>query len=83
MGSEAEDDEMAGLPNMLDRPGWRRGPRSPCERCAHMLLDTSTRFHKPEAGAFPDGIPIAIQRGEMDHTEAVDGDHGYRFMPQP
>ncbi len=53
----------------------------PCERCAHMRPYTSTRFFKMTCPGFPEGIPLAIQRGEVDHTEAVEGDHGYRFKP--
>lgn len=62
-----------------DRAVMRRALKSPCQRCAHARIDTSTRFHQFVCPGFPDGIPVAIQRGEVDHTEAVDGDHGYRF----
>lgn len=29
--------------------------------------------------AFPDRIPAPICRGEHDHTEAYEGDHGVRY----
>lgn len=53
----------------------------PCEHCAHARLDTSTRFFQFTCPGFPDGIPAAIVRGEVDHSNEVEGDHGYRFKP--
>lgn len=51
----------------------------PCERCAHARQDRSTRFFQLTCPGFPDGIPAAIVRGEVDHTQPVEGDHGYLF----
>lgn len=31
--------------------------------------------------AFPDGIPLPIQSGEISHIEPVEGDHGIQFEP--
>lgn len=44
------------------------------------------RFHagrkdETSCDAFPEAIPAAILRSELDHRQAVDGDHGLRFDP--
>jgi hypothetical protein len=33
--------------------------------------------------AFPDGIPFAIQTGQIDHREPYSGDSGIRYEPAP
>lgn len=73
----------AELPDGFDdRIGRRTALAAPCQRCAHATLDTSTRFHQFVCPGFPNGIPVAIQLGENDHREAVEGDGGYRFKPR-
>ncbi len=42
-----------------------------------------SRYRKDvTCNAFPDGIPAAIIRSEVDHRQPVKGDHGLRFDPE-
>ena len=45
-----------------------------CLRCAHYT-------GQAECEAFPDGIPVAIIQGEIDHTKPYPGDNGIQFEP--
>lgn len=61
-------------------------PRSQCLVCAHrgQPRDDGTQV----CTAFPDGIPTAVQRNQVDHRQAQPGDHGIRWaslngMPFP
>lgn len=71
------------LPDALDdRPGRRHVMRAPCARCKHASWSLTAIDLKLNCPGFPNGIPHAITRGENNHREAVDGDHGYRFTPR-
>lgn len=43
-----------------------------CDLCLHLRPPRS-------CAAFPDGIPIDVMVGNIDHTKPVLGDHGIRF----
>jgi len=47
-----------------------------CADCKHV-------FDRPGVAckAFPDGIPFAIQSGQVDHRKPYKGDNGIRFEP--
>ena len=47
-----------------------------CLRCQHLNLLTLTT-----CDAFPDAIPLPIQRGENKHYAPFPGDHDIQFMP--
>lgn len=47
-----------------------------CLRCRHLnLLNLKT------CAAFPDAIPLPIQRGENNHFAPFPGDNGIQFAP--
>lgn len=46
-----------------------------CIHCAHRI--GVRRDH--QCAAFPDGIPLDIINGRIDHRLPVDGDHGIRY----
>jgi len=48
------------------------------------MIGTQCPFCKHYRGAlrcaaFPDGIPVSVLRGEVDHAAEVEGDGGIRF----
>lgn len=47
-----------------------------CFGCTNLL---SERVDGLACLAFPDGIPEVILTGEVDHSQAYPGDHGFRF----
>ena len=46
-----------------------------CDRCVFRFADAS------KCVAFPDGIPLEIAEGRVDHSKPYDGDGGIRFVP--
>lgn len=71
------------LPDTLDdRAGRRQVMRAPCARCVHASWSVASNDLALSCPGFPNGIPDAIQRGENDHRNAVEGDGGYRFTPR-
>jgi hypothetical protein len=58
-------------------PDWARDfgiNEGICGMCEHLQEGTGLTCK-----AFPKGIPQAVLRGEVDHREPVEGDHGTRF----
>lgn len=53
-------------------------PSPLCQFCIHQYDDDASRCR-----AFPDGIPLAIVRSEVDHRLPVAGDNGYQFVADP
>ena len=45
-----------------------------CHKCKHRV-DVMT------CDAFPQGIPVEILAGEIDHTKPYEGDNGIQFEP--
>jgi hypothetical protein len=43
-----------------------------CHMCKHRLVGTKCL-------AYPDGIPLPILTGDIDHREPYPGDHGLQF----
>lgn len=61
-------------------------PQSQCLVCAHRREPQADGTQTCDA--FPNGIPLAIQRNQVDHREPQLGDHGVRWkslmdMPFP
>ena len=50
-----------------------------CMVCKHYRRDYTGWGYRCDA--FPDGIPKLIIESEVDHREAIDGDHGIQFEP--
>jgi hypothetical protein len=46
-----------------------------CNRCIH-------RKDGLTCEAYPEGIPIEIVSGELDHHKPLPGDHGIQFAPR-
>lgn len=46
-----------------------------CQACIH-------RRAGAKCAAFPNGIPLGIQRDEISHKEPYPCDHGVRFAPR-
>lgn len=51
-----------------------------CSTCKHFDLKVQDRN---VCAAFPDGIPVGIQLGEIGHQMPVEGDHGIVWEPAP
>ncbi len=47
-----------------------------CNQCRHVSDNGMT------CAAFPQGIPIPILSGKVQHTKPYPGDHGIRFEPR-
>ena len=50
-----------------------------CNFCKHFSFEASIDRGLPVCGAFPDGIPVEIWKGDNKHTESYPGDHGIQF----
>jgi hypothetical protein len=49
-----------------------------CFVCRH--LDHPDELEAPmTCSAFPDGIPLMVLDGDVDHTKPIDGDGGIQF----
>jgi hypothetical protein len=48
-----------------------------CFECKHLRPDEGA-----VCDAFPQGIPIEIASGQIDHLEPRKGDHGIQFEPR-
>lgn len=53
-------------------------PSPLCQFCVHQYDDDASQCR-----AFPEGIPLAIVRSEVDHRLPVDGDNGFQFLSDP
>lgn len=49
-----------------------------CHLCRHLDREES---QGRVCEAFPDGIPLAVRAGVVDHRSPVAGDHGIQFEP--
>src|SRR4051794_6594165 len=56
------------------------GQYSAVDQCS---LCRRRELTRPVCAAFPDGIPIEIIIGVVDHLEPVEGDHGLQRLPTP
>jgi hypothetical protein len=54
---------------MPDMPG--------CDTCAHLGANGLT------CKAFPQGIPLMIQSGDLEHVDPLEGDGGFQYKPVP
>ena len=63
-----------------------RGPQF-CDLCTwHRPSPRQWQPGSPEPGtcaAFPDGIPVDVFIGRLDHRMPLSGDNGLRFWPRP
>jgi len=48
-----------------------------CMRCTRYFVDPDKDV--PVCLAFPNGIPVEIYTGEVDHSEPFKGDNGLQF----
>lgn len=63
---------------MTDKLVWKPGELQPvgiCAGCRHL--------RGAYCDAFPQGIPMDILLGEIDHRLPVQGDRGIQFEPLP
>lgn len=51
-----------------------------CMSCRH--FDAAVK-DRDVCEAFPEGIPVEILDGSVDHRQPVEGDHGVRWEPSP
>ena len=49
--------------------------RCACDECRHF-------FGEGKCQAFPEGIPLAVLNGEVEHCHPIAGDHGIMFEPR-
>ena len=47
-----------------------------CNNCRHRFDDGIT------CEAFPEGIPMGVLTGQLDHTKNISGDNGIKFEPK-
>lgn len=52
------------------------GPQPQCWRCKHFDADDKTCL------AFPDGVPMVVLLGDVDHRLPFPGDNGVQFEPK-
>jgi hypothetical protein len=50
-----------------------------CGLCTHFNYDPEVG--KPACAAFPQGIPVEILTGQVDHRQPYDGDNNIQFAP--
>jgi hypothetical protein len=55
---------------------------SQCYRCTHFTAPAVDEAVLGRCAAFPDGIPDAVWRNEVDHREEVEGDNDVRWAPR-
>ncbi len=50
-----------------------------CRSCVHRMERSESASNR--CTAFPDGIPLLIGKGDIDHIEPIDGDDGIQYEP--
>jgi hypothetical protein len=52
----------------------------PCWTCAHFDPRALEQHGQMRCDAFPAGVPVWIQLGQVDHTRPFPGDQGLRYL---